>query len=88
MASTNQSVIVGITPTDFLTPNIGFFGSIDNTHFHDYTLSGDFSTGMFYFAVDGVTLGNPTAISDTVNRGILFGDGTPSGSNAEAEITQ
>lgn len=54
---------------------------------HDYVLTGDFTTDTFQLTIDGV-VGIPVSdvMSPTLN-GIFFGDGTPTGSNANVDIT-
>jgi len=55
---------------------------------HDYVLSGDFTTDTFHFTIDGLPSIPVSDVSAPTVNGILFGDGTPTGSNANVDITQ
>jgi hypothetical protein len=62
--------------------------STDTSVFHDYRLDGDFSTGVCKLYIDGANVANGTSVAFPETNTVFFGDSTPTGGNANAQITQ
>ncbi len=61
--------------------------SVDTTLFHDYRIEGN-PNGLFNFYVDNLLYTTSSAVGQSGSNSIYFGDLTPTGSNARADITQ
>jgi len=90
IGSLSQFFNFGIGMHQVLDP-FGFSTAINlGTASHDYRLDGDFVTHNYTFSVDGSVLltGHSGTLAKAGTNYFLFGDGTPTGSNANVDYTK
>lgn len=60
---------------------------LNMSEFHDYRVEGNFATDTYKLYYDNTLISQGGSAASGSNNCILFGDGTPTGSNANAEIS-